>query len=222
MKLNALVVTTLALVVVSIVIGTVLYDGLPDPVPTHLDLQGRPNGFTAKPLGVFVAPAVLALLGFVFSVLPRISPRGFRLEPFLVTYQIVAIAVLALEFADGMMALSFAMGYELDVHRWVDMGTGLIMVVLGNFLGKVTRNFFVGIRTPWTLASSEVWLRTHRVGGVLFVLGGAIILISGIVRAGGGPFVVLTVGMVIALSVTVYSYVLYHRIEGGGSLHEEP
>lgn len=220
MKLTALIFTTVTLVAVSIVIGAVVYDRLPAAVPTHFDLHGRPDGFTAKPLGVFAMPAVLALLGLVFVALPRISPKGYRIDPFLRTYEIIAIAVLAMGFADGMMGLWLALGYRFDARRLAVASMGLLLIILGNFLGKVTRNFFVGIRTPWTLASPEVWLRTHRIGGVLFVIGGAVILVGGFVSAAGAAYLLVTVIAAIALFLTIYSYVLYRQIENGSAEDE--
>jgi len=214
MKLNALTYTTIALVVVSAIVGAALYNRLPDRVPTHFDVHGRPDGFTAKGTAVVVAPIAIALLGLVFIALPRISPKGYRLEPFLRTYEIIAIAVLVMAFMDVMMALWLAMGHHVEMDRLINIGFGLVLIVIGNFLGKVRRNFFVGIRTPWTLASDEVWLRTHRIGGLMFVAGGAVILIAGFVGTTSALAVTLSVILAIALFLIVYSYVLYRRIEG--------
>ena len=98
------------------------------------------------------------------------------------------------------------------MDRAMHAGTGLLFVVLGNFMGKLTKNFFVGIRTPWTLASDEVWLRTHRLGGKLFVLAGVALFIAGLL---GGGTVPLLVAVAVAGGIpVVYSYLLYRRIEG--------
>ena len=214
MKLHALSYTTIALVIVSAVVGAALYDRLPDRVPTHFDFHGRPDGFTAKGLAVVTMPAAIALLGLVFIALPRISPKGYRLEPFLRTYEIIAVAVLLMTFTDVMTALWLGLGHHIEIDRIINIGLGLLLIVIGNFLGKVTRNFFVGIRTPWTLASDEVWLRTHRIGGVLFVAGGAVILIAGFIGTKSALAVTISVILGLALFLTVYSYVLYRRIEG--------
>jgi immunity protein, SdpI family len=222
MKLRALVVTTVALVAVSLVAVAMLYGRLPDAIPTHFALDGHPDGFRSKPFGAFITPIAIAVTGLVFSVLPRISPRGFRLDPFLRAYEIMVIAVLVMEFAGGMMALWLAMGHQFEMGRALSVGFGLVLIVSGNFMGKVTRNFFVGIRTPWTLASPEVWLRTHRIGGVLFVAGGAFILLTTFVATGGAPMLNLGVLLAIALFLVIYSYVLYRRIENGSSAEEEP
>jgi uncharacterized membrane protein len=85
-------------------------------------------------------------------------------------------------------------------------------VIIGNYLGRVRKNFFIGIRTPWTLASDEVWNRTHRIGGRLFILSGVIIWIGAILRLPLTWTVGVAVGLV--LIPVVYSYFLYRKIEG--------
>jgi uncharacterized membrane protein len=211
-KLRALTVTTVVFVVVSLLIGGALYGRLPDPVPTHFSLHAQPDGFTAKPIAVLLTPLALGLLGMFFVVLPKLAPKGYRLDRFLRVYEIMAIAVLTVEFTDGMLGLGFALGYPLDMDRVGTVGLGVLLIVLGNFTAKVTRNFFVGIRTPWTLANPEVWLRTHRVGGPMFVIGGAVIVVN---TLAGGPASVVAIAVIlgIALFLTAFSYVLYRRIE---------
>jgi immunity protein, SdpI family len=214
MKLKRLLLTTAAFVTVSAIIGAVLYHRLPDPMPTHFAFHSQANGFTAKPIGVFLTPAFVALLGLFLVAVPRVSPKAYRFDPFLRVYEIVAITLLTVEFVDGMLGLYRALGHPLDVDRTGTIGIGVVLLVLGNYLGKVTRNFFVGIRTPWTLANPEVWLRTHRVGGVLCVLAGAIILIASFVGS-GTPAVAIGVILVLAVVLTGYSYVLYRRLGAG-------
>jgi immunity protein, SdpI family len=216
MRVNRLLLSTAVLVTVSAIVAAALYHRLPDPMPVHFAYPSRPNGFAPRPVGAFLTPAFVALLGFVLAALPRISPKGYRIDRFLRVYEIVAITLLAVEAVDGMLGLYQALGHPMNVDRAGTVGLGVILLVLGNYLGKVTRNFFVGIRTPWTLADPEVWLRTHRVGGVLCVLAGAVILIASFV-GNGSPAVPIAVLLVLAVGLTAYSYVLYRRV-GPGAL----
>jgi uncharacterized membrane protein len=114
-----------------------------------------------------------------------------------------------------LLILSEAAGLPLSIERWLPAGIGLLLALLGNFFGKTTKNFFVGIRTPWTLANDEVWLRTHRLGGKLFVAAGAIVFASAL--AGRGFLAIPVAVGFAALVPIVYSYWLYRRIEGFGS-----
>ena len=89
---------------------------------------------------------------------------------------------------------------------------GLLFVVMGNFLGKVRKNFFLGIRTPWTLASDEVWAKTHRLGGWCFVTAGVFMAIMGVVAPTSTWFIAAIIA--IALIPVVYSFFAYRKIEG--------
>lgn len=212
MKASPVVLTAAVLVVVSVAMSVAVYDRLPNPVPTHFDASGRPNGFTPKPFGAFIGPALIAFLGILFEVLPKISPHGYRMERFERTYQILCCTILGVIFVLATVALFEARGVKIRVDRVVLISIAVLLLIIGNFMGKLTRNFFVGIRTPWTLASDEVWFRTHRFGGWLTVIA-ALILFAG-AFLGGGPSLILVVMIALAVVLTVYSYVIYRRIEG--------
>ena len=126
-------------------------------------------------------------------------------------YDFLHTATLAFLLFVTVLALRAASGEHVPVLQATCVGIGLLLIVTGNFLGKVRRNFFVGIRTPWTLANEEVWLRTHRLGGKTFVLGGVLMLAS--VGVGASVGLCSLVAVVAALVPAVYSYVVYRRLE---------
>lgn len=206
----------LTLVIANFVVSAVFYGTMPDPVPTHWDVHGVADGFTPKPWGAFLQPLIAAFVLALLVALPRLSPKGFSMEPFARSYSVVVNAVVGLLFALNLaVSLSFA-GVAVDVGLVVPIGVGLLFVVIGNYMGKFTRNFFAGIRTPWTLASEEVWLRTHRLGGKMFVLLGLVLMSSALLPAGARlPALVGATALAVLVPV-VYSYVLYRRLEGTG------
>lgn len=200
------------LIVASAGVSAGLYQNLPDPVPTHWSLSGRPDGFMPKPWGAFAMPLLMAGVYLVLLVLPKISPRGFQMDRFAETWATVRTLAMAFLFLIGLVALAAAAGVPLPMDRAMLVPVGLLLAVLGNFMGKFTRNFFIGIRTPWTLASEEVWLRTHRLGGKIFVVCGLAVAAAGLL---GAPFAVaFGIVMLAALIPVVYSYLLYRRLEG--------
>jgi uncharacterized membrane protein len=203
MKISRANLLSLALVVISFVIATATYSKLPELSPTR---------FTPKPWGPFVLPLTMVGVFLLFLVIPRISPRGYRVERFQGVFEITQVALLALLFLVNMLVLLVGLGVPVPVPRAARAGTGLLFVVLGNLMGKSTKNFFFGIRTPWTLASDEVWLRTHRLGGKLVVLAGLVLLASSLL-GGGAVWFLVTIPVAVGIPV-VYSYVLYRRIEG--------
>jgi len=202
----------LLLILAAFSMTAVLYGRLPEKIPSHWNLRGEIDGYSNKPFGPFLLPSVMAGLFLVFLVLPAISPRGFRFDSFRPAWGILQSAILGFLFLIHTLVLLAAIGKPVAMTRSIEAAVGLLLVVLGNFLGKVTRNFFVGIRTPWTLASEEVWLRTHRLGGKLFVLAGLAMFVLGL--AGARPIAIAVVVGSAALASVVASYVIYRRVEG--------
>jgi uncharacterized membrane protein len=206
---------SLGLVLVSLATALALYAQLPDPVPTHWNLRGQPDGFMAKPLGAVLVPLIQLGVLALLAVLPLLSPRRFSIAPFVRVYARIEIAILLFLTLVNGVALTEAAGRPVvSLPRFLFGATGVLLMVLGNYLGKVTPNFFVGVRTPWTLASPEVWSRTHRLAGWLFVAGGLALLADGLI----GPslpliFTVLSVVIVVPIA---FSFLIYRRLAGTG------
>jgi len=212
MKLGRGGILGLFFVAASLLVTLALYRRLPDPVPTHWNASMKANGWTAKPWGALLGPILLAALWILFWILPRISPRGFRFDSFGGVWQILQAAILGALFVITSVALLAATGAAIPLERVVGAALGLLLMVLGIFMGKLTKNFFVGIRTPWTLASDEVWFKTHQLGGKLFAAAGAALLVTALAGLG------LVIGMAAlgaaAVVSVVYSYLVYKRTEG--------
>lgn len=212
MKLSRHTLLNLCMILAAFAIAAAMYNSLPELVPTHWNEHGIVNGYTPKPWGVFILPLTMAGLYLVFLVLPSVSPSGFRISRFICVYWILCSVTLAFLLVTTVFALLMAKGISLPLNRVVNAGLGLLLIVIGNFLGKVTKNFFVGIRTPWTLASDEVWLRTHRFAGKLFVLVGLVILVAGVLGYAGTWQVWVVVAT--AIVSAIYSAVIYKTMEG--------
>ncbi len=202
----------LLLVVAMFVAVAIQYPSLPDPMPTHWNAAGQVNGWMPKFWGAYLPPLLMAGMWLLFLVLPKISPRGFEMEPFLKAWGVLKVTILAVMAYIGVLVLRAARsGGELSPTA-IFVALGVLFAVIGNLLGKVTRNFFVGIRTPWTLASEEVWYRTHRLAGKLFVAAGLFTAAASLAGLRVWPLVAsIAVASVVPI---VYSYVIYRRLEG--------
>jgi len=212
MKLNRTDVINFVMIALMFALGYYFYDTLPDPVPTHWNFRGVADGFTPKPWGVYMTPLMALGIYILFVFLPALSPKGFRMEGFDKAWGIIKIAFVSVMLIIELLTTLVAAGIPISVSLTIPALVGLLFVILGNLFGKLTKNFWVGIRTPWTLASDEVWLKTHRLGGKLWVAGGFIIMIGAVLRA---P-VWLFISILAAITVIpiVYSYVIYRKIEG--------
>lgn len=183
---------------------------LPHEVPVHWNAENRVDGTMPKPWGTFISPLIMLGLWLVFLALPRLAPQGFRLDNFRPVYDLLRVAVLGIMLLMTVTQLLAAAGVPFNVGSAVLVLIGLLFVVIGNVMGKIRKNFFVGIRTPWTLADDEVWLRTHRFGGWVFVAGGLALMAEGILVL--APVWALVTIAVVVLLPFLESYRLYRKI----------
>jgi uncharacterized membrane protein len=205
-----------ALLLAAVVAAILCYPHVPARVPIHWDLQGNANGY-GPPWSIFlVGPGTMALTIGIFALLPWLSPRRFEVEPFLATYlHIMLLLVVLLGYLFAVILVG-TLATPVDVGRAAIGGVAVLIAFMGNVLGKVKRNFFIGIRTPWTLASERVWHATHRLAGRLMVVTG---LAGLLVVVAGAPSAVV-VGLLVAgpLVAALYSLVYYKQLAGRGEL----
>lgn len=210
----------LLFIAIAIAVAAYLYPDLPEQIPTHWNIHGEVDDYTAKPWGVIILPLAAIFSFAIMRIIPAISPRGFRTDKFLDVINVFTVTIVGFMSAVAILVLLEANGQNVRINEMIFAGVGLMFIVLGNYMGKVRKNFFIGIRTPWTLASDEVWSRTHRLGGRAFMLLGVFMLLNVFVRFPPGVLIASIVA--IALVPIIYSYVLYRRIEGFGTDGDDP
>jgi uncharacterized membrane protein len=220
MSRKAALVIGVVLVLVSVGMSLWAYPSLPERVPTHWDLGGHVNGYSSRIVAVSLMPIVIAFTWVLMLVLPVISPRGFRFDQSADAYYESLLAVIAVLVVLHFIVLRAQLGLSAPPNTQFFIPIGILLVILGNLMGKFRKNFFIGVRTPWTLASDEVWLRTNRLGGRLSVIGGLALIVCSFFSAAAAPALVVIVAIV-ALIPVMYSYFLYKRIEGFGPNSQE-
>jgi uncharacterized membrane protein len=206
-----------AAVILATLAGTlVAYPHLPLIVATHWDAYGHANGWNPRWSLVLYEPGLMLGVTFLFSVIPWLSPKKFEVDSFRATYLYIMIMIVAMLAYGQLLILISGLGIVLDVTRAMEGGVCLLIALMGNVMGKVRRNFFVGIRTPWTIADERVWNATHRLAAKTFFVGGLLGLLALIFRA---PFWLSIVAISIAALVpVVYSLIFYKQLEGRGEL----
>lgn len=194
----------------------VVFPSLPDRVPIHWNLRGQVDGYGSRMFAAFFFPCViLGILGLL-AVLPRLTPKSMPIYTFSTTYAYIALLSTGLFTYIHILALLAGMGHVPDFRRALMGGMFLCFALMGNVLGKVTRNPYVGIKVPWTLASDRVWNATHRLAAWLFVASGVFGLILVLARA---PLWTMPVPLVIAaVAPIVYSYLLSRKLRDSGEL----
>jgi uncharacterized membrane protein len=211
---------------ISLVVWFNRAEWLPEQVPVHWGIKSEVDGWVARDnafWSLMIMPLVLLGFAGLAMVLPWLSPVKFKVESFRATYDYIMGLLGLMFFYLGGVILAAQLGYISDLPRWLVGGIMVVFALLGNVLGKVKRNFWLGVRTPWTLASDVVWERTHRLAAWLFVAGslaGLALILIGV----GGPYnalVAFAPFLVAALAPVFYSLVLYKRLEKQGRLNGE-
>jgi uncharacterized membrane protein len=202
-----------SLIFVAVMLGVAvwIYPHLPVQTPSHWDAHGNVNGWMPRFWAAAIWPLTMLGLALLLAVLPAISPRRFEIAPFARVYGIVVVATLAFLLVVGTIALLAGAGRHASMELVVPIAVGALLMVIGNFMGKFRRNFFIGIRTPWTLTNDLVWERTHRLAGWLFVLAGLVGIVGALLHA--SPVVLVVAALAAGFIPIVYSYWLYRQVE---------
>lgn len=205
-----------ALIAVVLASTAVAYPHLPNTIPTHWDAHGNVNGWSAKWTLFATVPGMMTAILLLFAALPWLSPKHFEVDSFRSTYLYIMVMILAMMAYAHALTLAAGLSWMVDVGRAIEGGVCLLIALLGNVMGKVRRNFYVGIRTPWTIANEQVWNATHRFAAKTFFVGGLLGLIGVILRA---PFwLPMTMILIGALAPVIHSLVFYKQLERRGEL----
>lgn len=201
----------LLVIAAAFVASAAVYQDLPQRMPTHWNVSGDVDGWSSRPWGAFMIPVFLLVMLAVFHLLPKIDPRAPNYAKFRGSYEIVIIAVMVFMLGVQLVILASSLGNDISVDRVIPIGVGVLLMVIGNLLPRMRPNWFVGVRTPWTLSSDRVWDRTHRFGGRLFVAAGALILLTGLFAPQMAQPVLI--GCVVGVSVILlaYSYIAWKQ-----------
>lgn len=209
--------------VATLAASLVLYPQMPEKIPTHWNIQGEIDGYGHKQWAAFLMPAIMGGLLLLFWAIPYLSPKHFEVDNFRSTYWFIILVIsVVMAFIHGLTLWAALADRDkpVDITRFLLAGLLLMFALIGNVMGKVRRNFFVGIRTPWTLANERVWNDTHRLAGRLFVVAGILGLFTVVLPI---PLPSLTIAVVVlivgaSLGPAIYSLVLYKRLERRGEL----
>ena len=201
----------LLIIAAALIASAMFYPDLPERMPTHWNLEGEIDGWSNRAWGAWMIPLMIAFIWLLMRVLPSIDPRGSNYVKLGGAFEGIMLSVMLFMLAVHAVMLRAALGYPMATDRVIPLGVGLLFVVTGNLFPRARPNWFVGIRTPWTLSSDRVWEKTHRLGGRLFVLGGLLIAASALTSASWGRRVFVAVAVVCSITVVVYSYIEWRR-----------
>jgi uncharacterized membrane protein len=207
----AALVTTLAIALVGLAVAASLPADA--QLPVHWGLDGQPDRFSDKWTALLLPALMTGGVSLLLWFLPSLEPRRQGLERSQGLYLAGWIGLLLVGSAIQLAVVSVALGWDVPVNRLISLAVGAMLVLIGNHLGKSRSMYMMGVRTPWTLASEEVWIRTHRLAGKLMVAAGVLTIILALLPA--RPALMMQ-GMLVAvlgaaLIPVAYSWWLWRR-----------
>lgn len=210
---------TFAALAACLYVDFALRDTLLERVPIHWNMSMEADGWAERDhaLGyLLIFPGVMALITLLMIALPWLSPKNFEIDRFANVFGFIMAALVAFFGYLLVLQILTALGYDVMTAQLFVSPFFLLFAVIGAVLGKVQRNFWMGIRTPWTLASEAVWIGTHRVAGPLWVATGVLGFVA--VLLGVNLLVCFAFLVTMALLPVLYSLVLYKRLQRQGKI----
>jgi len=194
----------------SFAIGVYYYPRMPEQMASHWNAKGQVDDYLPRSWGVFLIPAVLVGLALLFLAVPRVDPLRENIEKFRKYYDGFVILFMLFMIFVYFQTILWSIGIKISPNAYIPIAAGLLFVGSGILIEKTRRNWFIGIRTPWTLSSDRVWDKTHRMGGKLFKIAGVIAMV-GIFFQSYAVFFVLIPALLVAAYTVVYSYLEYRK-----------
>ena len=191
--------------------GGYFYINFPSRVASHWNFAGQVDGYAGRVEGAFALPMLLLAMYLLFLVLPVVDPKRERYVEFDNYYKLFRAAIMAVLLVVYTAMGLFNLGYPIKIGTVVSGSIGILFVVLGSFMGKIKSNWFMGIRTPWTLSSEKVWNKTHQMGGWLFVIYGLMIIATPYLPQNWGMYLFVAGAVILVMGTMVYSYWLYSQ-----------
>ncbi len=206
--LKAIIITSV-LTLMPMIIGLILWDKLPEQLPTHFGINGEADGWNSKPFAVFGLPVFMLAMHLICVLATKADPKHNNISDKVFTLILYITPTVSLLMCT--LLYPVAMGKKVPVSIIVMLFVGLVFVLIGNYLPKCKQSYTIGIKLPWTLEDSENWNKTHSLSGKLWVICGLIIMATAFLE---NPFIFLPVVLIMIIVPTAYSFLLYKKKKG--------
>ena len=204
-NLKVLIITSL-IILLPIVAGVILWNQLPEQIPSHWNMNGEVDGWSSKPFAVFGMPLIMVALQWICALGTGADPKKANHSEKMV--QLVLWIIPVINVLLSVLVYATALGEEVRVEVVVPVFVGLAFTIVGNYMPKCKQNYTMGIKIPWTLNSEENWNKTHRFAGWLWTICGLVIMLTGFF---GGFVILVGVVLVMAFAPMLYSYLLHRK-----------
>lgn len=212
MSTRTTTIVVLFMIIGATLAGLLLWNRLPEQMASHWNINDQVDGYISRFWGVFMLPLISLGMFLLFLVVPNIDPLKANIAQFREVFNLFITLITGFMLYIHALTLLWSLGYTtFGMSRAMLPALGLLFIFIGYMLRKAKRNFFIGIRTPWTLSSDKVWDETHRLGAVLFMISGVLAFIGGFLGGTTAFWLFFAPLMGSAIFLVVYSYVLYKQ-----------
>jgi uncharacterized membrane protein len=199
-----------AIVLLAFVLSIAVYPQMPEQMASHWNARGEVDGYMSTFWGLFFLPILLLGLVLLFLAIPRIDPLRANIAAFRAYYDGFILVFCLFMLLVHLQVILWNSGIEISPNVTMPLGLGLMFYYIGVLLAHAKRNWFIGIRTPWTLSSDMVWEKTHQRGANLFKLAGGIAVLGAFFREYAFLFILVPV-LGVAVYTIMYSYWAYRE-----------
>ena len=210
--MKATTIAILGIIAISFLIGIYLYPQMPERMASHWGAQGEVNGYASRFVGLFLMPLISVFIFLLLMAVPKIDPFKKNIEKFKNYYEGFILFIILFLFYIYALSLAWNLDYRFNMTTMMTPALGLLFYYTGALTENAKRNWFIGIKTPWTLSSDIVWAKTHKLGGKMFKASG-IIALSGIFFPKYAIWFILVPALFTAVYTFVYSYVEYKKLK---------
>ncbi len=199
-----------AIFIASLAISIYFYPFVPEKMASHWNAEGKVNGYMPKNVALFLIPFIILFLSLLFIAIPKVDPMKSNIENFKKYYDGFVILFLIFMLSLHIQIILWNIGLKIPFNLFIPSWTAILFFYIGILLENAQQNWFIGIRTPWTLSSEKVWNKTHRLGGKLFKIA-AFIALAGIFFPKYAIWFILLPALAFAFCLIAYSYFEYQK-----------
>ena len=211
MKLKASAIATVLMIVLAMAVSALFAQDMPQQMATHWNAKGEVDGYMPKFWALLFMPVLMAMVAGLMYFFPTIDPLRKNVDKFREYYETFIAVLMGFLLLVHLQTVLWNAGTQIDPGITISLGLAALMAYIGFMMGKAKRNWFIGIRTPWTLSSDAVWDKTHALGSKMFIGAGVIVAAGTFVPQYRFLFVILPV-LIAALVPAAYSYFEFQKL----------
>jgi len=198
----------LIIIICSFILSVFLYPKMPEMMASHWNKNGEVDSYKPRFWTLFLMPLISLVIFLLSSFFPKIDPLKRNVKKFRKHFDNFIVLIIVFLFYIYLLSIFWNLGYRFEMGKLIIPAIGLLFYYSGALIAKSKRNWFIGIKTPWTLSSDNVWDKTHKIGSKLLKASG-IIALTGIVFPNFAIYLVVLPILLVSIFLTFYSYFIF-------------